>query len=140
MSDESKLVEYRLETFEKWLAGDLPKLRPLDHSRICKEVESVAQQIWNAAYQAGRIDGADAAADKLVEVANWCRTNGLEARARHTDSAARRVRPDHLGELESAAKVLVDDAMEVDKIYCGVKSKHVRALRAVLSNTEETKP
>ena len=53
-----------------------------------------------------------------------------------------RLARERIEDLESAARALVADAMDVD-IFCGVKSKHVRALQAlvtVLSNTEESKP
>lgn len=88
---KSDFVGYRLETFEKQLVER--RLRPLEHSRIMREVEELVQTMWNMAYQAGHEDGMATAADKLTEVATWCRTNGFEARARHTLSAAARLSP-----------------------------------------------
>lgn len=92
MTDSNKFPEYRAETFAKWLADVWPRLHATDHGRIVKEVEDALLTAWNLAYRVGRNDGRQEAADKLVEVADWCRSNGFDARARHTTSAAERVR------------------------------------------------
>lgn len=64
----------------------------MSDERVWEEDESKPDpRSWGDGYRAGYEQALQDAAAKLVDVADWCRSHGFDARARHTTSAAQRV-------------------------------------------------